>query len=120
MLRGLLRARAVVVFGSWARGGGGEWSDVDILVVSDDVKRVPILERFMVSAMLRRHRVDVFVYTLDELEKMVERGNPLALSALIEGLVLEADEDVKRVIEKARRLYKRVGRAWIRVTTDNS
>jgi predicted nucleotidyltransferase len=25
-----IRVEAAIVFGSWARGGGGEWSDVDL------------------------------------------------------------------------------------------
>jgi len=37
-----LRIEAALVFGSWARSGGGEWSDIDLLVVSDDAKDIGI------------------------------------------------------------------------------
>ncbi len=82
----LLRIDTVIVFGSWARSGGGEWSDVDVLVVSNDAERIPFLERFRITASLRRYQADVFIYSLRELERMVERCNPLALSALIEDI----------------------------------
>lgn len=58
-------------------------------------------------------KVQAFAYTFDELARMVERGNPLALSALIEGKVLFASERVCSLIEKARKRFVRVGRAWI-------
>lgn len=75
---------AVVLFGSLARGRPGVGSDVDLLVVLAQsdlpfLERIPLYapERFPVD-------VDVFPYTLDE----VNRGQPLARQALMEGRVL--------------------------------
>lgn len=108
-----LRYEALVVFGSWARGGGGEWSDVDLLVVSDDAPADP-LERARLAVELRPPRTDLFILSAAELERMVERGNPLALSALAEGVMVEASERVRGLAERARRMYVRRGRFWYR------
>ncbi|RLE57218.1 MAG: hypothetical protein DRJ40_02560 [Thermoprotei archaeon] len=107
---------AVIVFGSWARSGGGEWSDLDVLVVTDDVKNIDILERFRIATEYKPPRVDVFLYTYGELENMMKRGNPLALSALVEGIPLKASSRVLKLMEVAKQRYIRRGRVWIETT----
>ena len=118
-----LEVEAIIVFGSWARSGGGEWSDVDILVVSDDVEDIDILERFKLTAEYRSLGADVFVYTFKELANMLEKGDPLAISALVEGVSVRNSERVKKLAEKAKKRYIRKKRVWIdlyRVKLDNS
>ncbi len=110
---GVLRVEAVIVFGSWARGGGGDWSDVDVMIVSDDVKSLGALERFKLVSELRPGRADVFIYAYDELERMLSRGNALAISALAEGIPVVVSDRVRELMERARRMYVRVGRVWI-------
>jgi len=39
---------SAIVFGSWSKGGGGEWSDVDVLVATEGVD---ILDRFYIAAL---------------------------------------------------------------------
>lgn len=113
------RIEATIVFGSWAKSGGGDWSDIDVLVVTDNVKDIPILERFRLATGLKARRVDVFLYTFGELESMVRKGNPLAISALIEGIPLTTSHRVEDLKREARKLYIRKGRAWIRVRTSS-
>ncbi len=75
---------AVVLFGSFAEGGFGVGSDIDLLLVLRDSDR-PFLDRipqyfpadFPVD-------VDVFPYTMAE----VRAGQPLARTALARGRVL--------------------------------
>ncbi|MCC6047166.1 MAG: nucleotidyltransferase domain-containing protein [Desulfurococcaceae archaeon] len=110
-----IRVEAAIVFGSWARGGGGEWSDVDLLVVSSDVASLGVLDRFSISVEYAREGVDLFIYTIEELESMVRRGNPLALSALVEGVPVVTCERVERLRLEASSMYRRLGRAWVRV-----
>ncbi len=78
----------VILFGSLARGDVGEWSDLDLLIVKETAD--PFLERSKKVALLCRAMVavDYLVYTPDELEEMVERGNPFILEALQEGRIL--------------------------------
>jgi predicted nucleotidyltransferase len=108
-----LRIEAALVFGSWARSGGGEWSDIDLLIVSDDAKHIGILERFSIAAELRREKIDVFIYTYEELVNMMNKGNPLALSALIEGIPIKLSKRIEELKNKAQKMYKRVGRCWV-------
>jgi predicted nucleotidyltransferase len=101
------------LFGSWTRGGGGDWSDIDLLVVSNQVKHINILDRFELAAELREHRTDIFIYTYEEIESMLSRMNPLIISALVEGTPIRTNERVKNLIEYAKRKFTKKGRLWI-------
>jgi predicted nucleotidyltransferase len=109
-------AEAAIVFGSWSRSGGGDWSDVDLLIVSNSVSELSILDRFSLTSEFRKWRVDVFLYTLKELENMVNKENPIALSALVEGIPLIMNREVEKLRRKAISTYKRTGRVWIKIT----
>jgi len=113
-LRRLIDVEAAIVFGSWARGGGGEWSDVDVLIISDSVSRLSALDRFLLAVEARPPRVDAFLYTFNEVEAMVRRMNPLALSALVEGIPIVVSERVEKLMREARRCFERRGRVWLR------
>ena len=71
--------RAVVVFGSVARGDFNVWSDVDVLVVAD---RLPdgFLARADVIA-TKPPGVQVVAWTPAEFHRQLERNNPIALEA---------------------------------------
>ncbi len=66
-----VRVVKVILFGSHARGTAGEWSDIDIAVISNDFKRMKPLERIEFLAM-RSKGCDVDLsplpYTLDAYE----------------------------------------------------
>ncbi|MEM1538374.1 MAG: hypothetical protein QXK12_01935 [Candidatus Nezhaarchaeales archaeon] len=47
---------------------------------------------------------------------MVKKGNPLALSALIEGKPIILFQRVEDLIKRVKNAYTRMGRAWIRRT----
>jgi len=114
-LRKRFNIEAAIVFGSWSRGGGGEWSDVDLLVVTNDVGDTNILDRFTIAAEYRRRKVDLFLYTYSELERMALRGNALALSVLLEGVPVVASSRVEALRASLAKKYRRVGRAWVTV-----
>lgn len=87
-----LEVRAVVVFGSVARGDFNQWSDIDVLVVADQLP-----ERF-----LDRHGalgppvppVQPFAWTVPEWHRQVGRRNPIAVEALERGIWLVGDPNV--------------------------
>jgi predicted nucleotidyltransferase len=88
------RARRVIVFGSVARGEADAGSDLDLIVVADTAR--PFFERFKDFAGLYDlwPRLDLLVYTPEELERMAAEDNPLIRQALEEGVVLyEAGKD---------------------------
>ncbi len=89
----VLRARKVIVFGSVARGEADAGSDLDLLIVADTTR--PFFERFKDFRGLYDlwPRLDLLVYTPEELERMAAEDNPLIRQALEEGVVLhEAGE----------------------------
>jgi len=106
------RVEGVILFGSVARGQAGEWSDVDVLVVSDAFEGMPVPDRIGLLLELAGPRVEPLGYTYAELTRMVRRANPLALGALIEGRFIKASERLLRLAEEASKAYVREGRAW--------
>ncbi len=79
------QAERVLVFGSAARGDWHEASDIDLLIVRDTEE--PFFERLrQVYRLLPPDlAVDVLVYTPQELERMLTRGNGLLARAIREG-----------------------------------
>ena len=82
------RARKAIVFGSVARGGADEWSDLDLVIVADTTR--PFFERFKDFAGIYDvwSRVDLLVYTPEEFAAMAEEENPLIQRVLAEGVVI--------------------------------
>jgi predicted nucleotidyltransferase len=39
----------IILFGSYARGAGGEWSDIDIAIVSPEFSGIPFYDRKMLN-----------------------------------------------------------------------
>lgn len=81
-----LDVRAVVVFGSVARGDFHDASDVDVLIVAE---RLPerALER-NAAVGLAPPRVEFVAWTPDEWRRERDRGNPIAVDAGERGLPL--------------------------------
>ena len=85
-LRQILDVQAVVVFGSVARGDFHDASDVDVLVIANDLpERAP--ER-NARLGLPSPRVEFVAWTPDEWRRERERGNPIALEAEQSGVTI--------------------------------
>ncbi len=59
----------VVLFGSYAHGNAGKWSDIDIAIISKDLARVRALARIRFLARRAAHcdsRLEPFGYSLGE------------------------------------------------------
>ena len=71
-----------------ARGEADPDSDLDVLVIKETPE--PFVQRLEAMASLCPPgvHVDILVYTPEELQRMVEDGNPFILRALKEGRVL--------------------------------
>lgn len=80
-------AERAIVFGSYARGDFDELSDVDLVVIKQTAS--PYFQRASeLAALLPFGRVDAFVFTPEEFEKMKARGNALAEIVETEGVIL--------------------------------
>jgi predicted nucleotidyltransferase len=76
-------AQRAYLFGSWARGEADPWSDIDVIVVAP-TEREPV-ERFrdyLTAIAGAGVGVDLFVYTPEEFEALLEEERPFLIHAL--------------------------------------
>lgn len=78
----------IVLFGSYARGGAREDSDVDLLVIMTHAGRAARLAGEMVSRLKPSFSVDLLVRDPSALEARVKLGDPFILDILANGKVL--------------------------------
>ncbi len=78
----------IILFGSLARGDIGRWSDVDLLVIAEDLPE-RFLDRFTLvcESLDLPGEVDVLLYTPEEIERMRE-GNTFIKRTLREEVLL--------------------------------
>lgn len=113
-----LKPRSVILFGSIATGEYGAGSDVDILIISDELPR-DFLERLRVLSELNPTMapIEAFGYTPAEFLRMLERRHPTALYAVADGKPLHDDGffiEAKRTFERVKAKFDlvRVDRGW--------
>lgn len=90
-LRRDLRIHAVVVFGSVARGDFNDDSDVDVLVVADDLHPDPVERMHALPAIPAR--VEPVLWTVDEWRERCRRHDPIAVESSTVGVWLQGDRD---------------------------
>ncbi|MBS7645676.1 MAG: nucleotidyltransferase domain-containing protein [Candidatus Bathyarchaeia archaeon] len=77
-----------ILIGSYARGDFNLWSDVDILLLSDNFKGGPV-DRLSILDVPPGFQV--IPLTLKEFEKLLKKRNPVAVEALNSGIILKDD-----------------------------
>jgi predicted nucleotidyltransferase len=83
------QAQKVVLYGSAARGQFGPDSDLDFLIVKQDVPQNRRERMRQVRRLVDKHvATDFLVYTPEELERRVKLGDPFIKSVLNEGKTL--------------------------------
>jgi predicted nucleotidyltransferase len=118
-LSSVIPIEAVVLYGSTAKGLSGAWSDVDVIIISDAFRGMPIPDRISLLLKSKRGRIEALGYTFDELIRMVNAVNPLALNALIEGKIMMGSDRVRELAEWAKKSFIRRGKAWFKVIINN-
>lgn len=106
----VVRVHAAILFGSRARGDHGPWSDYDLLLIGDF--EGPYLERLRALLDLAgefKIPIEPHPYRLDEAIGMLESGNPMIVDAIEEGIVIKAEEQFSKLLEKYREM-KRAGK----------
>lgn len=78
--------RAAVVFGSVARGDWNDESDIDVLVVVDNLPDAPLARLAAVGE--PEDRVEPVVWSVADWQRERRRGNPIIVDALSHGLWL--------------------------------
>ena len=87
-----LNPQAIILFGSFASGDINEASDIDIMVIADFeqsfLDRIGLLLDLNYSGL----PIEPIGYTVEELEKMKQAGNPFIGEAMAKGKVLYQKE----------------------------
>jgi predicted nucleotidyltransferase len=85
----LLDAHCVVVVGSVARGDFNRWSDIDVLVVAENLPDTLAARLARLTTSNRPPGVEAILWTPDELAERWSRGNdPMAREAYRVGVVV--------------------------------
>lgn len=82
LIQRLYQPQHVILFGSRARGEGQDWSDIDIILVSERFARTRFVNRmgeFNIQVAPHRH-VDAWCYTPEEFERMRNRPTGVAVA----------------------------------------
>lgn len=113
-----------ILYGSMARGDNNLWSDIDFLVISDKLPENP-LKRLEFLYSFIETPIEVKGYTRNEFLKMIEKRNPLALDALVEGQVILDDGFwgmAENKFEETKKKYElvRENKRWISMSMRRS
>lgn len=119
-IKASLRPKLILLYGSLARGTFGLGSDVDILVIAENLPKNPNERLKLLYDLDRTHApIDAKAYTPEEVKRMLLKGHPLIMDALEDGEVLYADEDYLRklmaMFKMAKKKFRRFERGWIRI-----
>lgn len=105
------RVKAVILFGSRARGDWLPWSDYDLLIIGEFRGKYLDRVREVLEALKDiPASIEPHPYTLDEALEMLRRGNPLIVDALEEGKPLHWTEEaqvLKELLSKMKGLGMR-------------
>ena len=83
------KARRIVLFGSYARGDASDQSDVDLLVIEDEVvDRASEMVRLRRLLRPLRIPVDVLVYSSDEIARLAHQTGTALYWAMKEGKIV--------------------------------
>lgn len=93
-----LRLKAVVLFGSAARGEADRWSDLDLCVISEDLP-VDFRERLDLLWKDKPAGMDVVGFRSEEVAELLFR--PMVLDILLEGKVISGNADNLRFLARS-------------------
>lgn len=108
-----LNVKAIILFGSRARGDWLPWSDYDLLIIADFkekyIDRIKTVLELVEDVPLN---IEPHPYTLKEALEMLKKGNPTIVDALEEGKILYSTEELTELI----RTYEELKRKGLRKT----
>lgn len=111
--------RLVVLFGSRARGDYTDSSDIDVLVVADDLPKDP-RESFAVLRDINFINVHPIGLNTEIFLKKLREGSVFILEVLDEGKIMYADnefqEQVMNIYKEVRSKYVRQERTWSQIS----
>ena len=104
----VFNVKAIILFGSRARGDWGPWSDYDLLIIGDFRERyLDRLKRILDVIGDIPIPIEPHPYTMEEALSMLRRGSPTIVDALEEGVILYSTKDLELLMEVYRELKRR-------------
>jgi len=95
-----LKPKMVILYGSFVKGDWHKGSDLDILMVSDNVP-LNYKDRWdLLYTVIMGFPIEPHIYTSKEFEEMLVHGRMTALDALTEGITLYADNKFMKKMDK--------------------
>ncbi len=91
-----LRPMTAIIIGSTAKGDFNQWSDVDLVLVSDRFPENPI-DRFRMVELKILPGIEPIPLRTADLMKLVEKGSPV-VEDMVRGIFLVDDLGIKRVL----------------------
>lgn len=90
------RSTAILV-GSYARGDFNKWSDIDIILITDEIEGNPLDRLRKIDS---SPGYEIIIWTISEFKTMLKKKNPLALEALNMGVILRDDYNIINIISQ--------------------
>jgi predicted nucleotidyltransferase len=110
-----LKPKMVILFGSYARGDYTNESDIDVLVVSDNLPLDP-RESFAITYNPEYPKIMPVAMNTYVFIKKLESGDTFILEILEDGKIICGDEEfIKETLIKykeVRKKFKREGKVW--------
>ncbi len=117
-----VKTKSIVLFGSMARGDFGLGSDVDILLIGENLpQNFSARLRILSDLNPTWAPIEIFGYTPEEFLRMVEKRHPTALDALEDGILLNDDgffQEMKNKFEEIKHKLRltRTRHGWMAET----
>jgi len=98
-----LKPKLVILYGSFVRGDWHKSSDLDVLLVSDNIPP-NFKDRWdLLYTVIMGFPIEPHIYTTQEFEEMLTHGRMTTLDALTEGVTIHADNEF---MEKTKKILK--------------
>ncbi|MGC9149435.1 MAG: nucleotidyltransferase domain-containing protein [Sulfolobales archaeon] len=99
---------AIILFGSRARGDYKPWSDYDLLIIARfDKNYLDRIGEILTVLSEIKIPVEPHPYTLEEALEMLNKGNPMIIDALSEGVVLYRSQELEKLVNRLNEMIRR-------------
>jgi len=113
------KLRLLILYGSYARGDYTEESDIDILVVADDLPKDP-RDAYIKLVIPEKPEINPIGFNTETFIKKLEKAEPFILEVLEDGKIICSDQEfqtrIMEIYREKRREYIRKRDLWIRIT----
>lgn len=101
-----IKADAVILFGSRARGDNLKESDIDLLIIGERFRNMNIFNRIITVNNLwtGKYPIELVIFTPNEFEMKFSRYSPLALDPIYEGKAIVNKSFLKKYKERLKRM----------------